>query len=162
MTVTSQLPPVTNRIVEWSLKVAAASLVLMTLITGWQVFARYILNNSPTWSEALALLLMLYYIQLAAAAGVAQGFHIGMTLLLDSAPEPLRRFLLLFGQSMIFGVGITMAVNGVFLANFTAEHVIPSLGVSRAFAYWPFVGAGVLMALFALERIYLILRKGGN
>jgi hypothetical protein len=31
--------------------VAGASLVGMALVEGWQVFARYVLNDSPSWTE---------------------------------------------------------------------------------------------------------------
>jgi len=41
---------------------SAIGLILMTLIVGWQVFGRYVLNQSPDWSEQAALALMIWYI----------------------------------------------------------------------------------------------------
>ena len=46
------------------------------------MFGRYVLNNSPTWAENLALVLMLYVTLIAAAVGVRDAGHIGMESLL--------------------------------------------------------------------------------
>ena len=35
-------------------------LVLIIACVSYQVFGRYVLNNTPTWAESLALLLVLY------------------------------------------------------------------------------------------------------
>ena len=56
----------------------------------WQVFGRYVLNNSPTWAESLALVLILYVTLLGAAVGVRDAGHIGMESLLVLVPERLR------------------------------------------------------------------------
>jgi TRAP-type C4-dicarboxylate transport system permease small subunit len=68
----------TQKLARIAIVISTAGLVLMTLIIGWQVFARYVLNASPAWSESAALLLMLYYIMLAAAVGVYENFHLGL------------------------------------------------------------------------------------
>ena len=82
----SKLTTFTHRLARTAIVISAAGLVLMTLIIGWQVFARYVLNASPAWSESSALLLMLYYIMLAAAVGVYENFHLGLKILIDSVP----------------------------------------------------------------------------
>ena len=116
----------------------------MTLVIGWQVFARYMLNSSPAWSETIALLLMLYYIMLAAAVGVYEGFHLGLKILLDNVPANIRRVFEIFNNLLITLFGLAMMNNGAYLAHFTAEHIIPTINISRAFAYWPFAASGLL------------------
>ena len=41
-----------------AITIACAALIAMTVVEGWQVFARYVLNDSPSWTEPVALLLM--------------------------------------------------------------------------------------------------------
>ncbi len=132
------------------LKAAAAGLVAMTLAIAWQVFARYVLNDSSPWSEAAALIVMVCFVLLAAAAGVHEKFHLGFRWLVSMLPIRLRRTVFVSGQALIMAFGVGMAVNGMALVDYTATHVIPVLGISRSVAYWPFVVCGVLMALFAL------------
>ncbi len=47
-----------DHIATATLVVAGASIVGMACVEGWQVFARYVLNRSPSWTEPVALLLM--------------------------------------------------------------------------------------------------------
>ncbi len=132
---------------------AAAGLAMMALVIGWQVFGRKVLNASPAWSESLALLLMLYFVLLAAASGVLEDFHLRFRLLDSVLPERLVILLRRFANLVVAGFGVLMTVNGTGLAEFTRSHVIPTLGISRAVAYWPFVIAGILITVFALSQI---------
>lgn len=55
-----------------SLWMAGVGLVAMTLIVAWQVFCRYVLNDSPSWTEPGAVMLMSWFIFLGAAVGVRE------------------------------------------------------------------------------------------
>ncbi len=46
------------------------------------MFGRYVLNDTPTWAEALALVLVLWVTMFGAAVGVRDAGHIGMESLL--------------------------------------------------------------------------------
>ena len=151
-----QMQRATQRLTQYALYISAAGLVLMTLIISWQVFARYMLNASPSWSESAALLLMLYYILLTAAVGVYESFHLGINILVDKSPPKIARILKVINYSLICVFGLAMLLNGVRLADFTSDHVIPALSISRAFAYWPFAIAGALICIFALEKILFL------
>jgi len=152
----SHLAEVTHKLTRLALYISASGLFLMTLIIGWQVFARYVLNSSLAWSESAALLLMIYYVMLAAAVGVYEGFHLGLKILVDSVSPKVRRILEMFNNSLIIIFGIAMLINGSKLAQFTSDHIIPTLNISRSFAYWPFAAAGLLISIFAFERILII------
>ncbi len=162
MTAIDRLAAVTHKLTRIALLISAAGLVLMTLIIGWQVFARYVLNTSPAWSETLALLLMLYYIMLAAAVGVYENTHLGLKVLLDSVPANTRRGLEIINNSLVLVFGLAMLINGTRLAQFTADHIIPTLNISRAAAYWPFATAGLLISIFALEKLLMTASRHEN
>ncbi|MCY4157730.1 MAG: TRAP transporter small permease [Gammaproteobacteria bacterium] len=138
------------------LRIAAAGLVAMTLVTAWQVFARYVLNDSSPWSEAAALIVMVCFVLLAAAVGVHEKFHLGFRWLVAMLPLRWGRIAFVSGQALIMAFGIAMAANGLALVDYTATHVIPALGISRSVAYWPFVVCGALMALFALVNFVVL------
>ena len=140
---------------------ASAGLVLMTAVIGWQVFARYVLNDSPTWSEAAALVIMAWFVLLAAAVGVYERFHLGFRLFVSLLPLPVKRAIFLLGQLLIMMFGAAMTFNGMALVDFTASHVIPTLGVSRSVAYWPFAICGTLIVLFALANCVALVRRWG-
>ena len=92
---------------------------------------------------------MVSFVLLAAAVGVYEKFHLGFRWLVTRLPIQSRRAVFVFGQALILVFGAAMAFNGMALVDYTATHIIPTLGISRSVAYWPFVACGGLMALFA-------------
>ena len=134
-------------------KVAAVGLIAMTLIVGWQVFGRYVLNASPSWSEQASLTLMIWYVALAAAAGVREGFHIRIVALENAVGPHTRRTMRMLSDLVVAGCGLVMTIWGAELVVRTWPHVVPSLGIPRGLAYAGLPIAGALIVLFALERL---------
>ena len=143
-----------------ALYISFAGLVGMTAIITWQVFARYVLNAAPSWTEQASLLLMLWFILFAAAAGVREGFHIRLTLFEESLSGKRNRALRLFCHGVVFFFGAAMAWAGGGLVVETWSHVIPTLGLSRGLAYAPVAISGALIALYAAELVVLEIRGG--
>lgn len=135
------------------LDAGAAGLVAMTAIIGWQVFGRYVMGSSPSWAEQAALTLMIWYVFLAAAAGVREGFHIRILLVESLLPPRPRRMLRLFAHIVVGVSGAAMAVWGGELVARTWSHVIPTLGLPRGIAYLALPLSGVLIAFFTVELI---------
>ncbi len=136
-----------------SLWAAGVGLVAMTAFVAWQVFCRYVLNDSPSWTEPGAVLLMSWFIFLGAAVGVRENFHLGFDILLYVLPKSGKRVLRMISDTVILVFGIGMVWYGGQLVALTWNTTLPSLGVTGAHDYFPVVGGGVLIALFALERI---------
>lgn len=136
-----------------ALALSATGLSAMVAIICYQVFARYVLNASPSWSEQAALLLMIYFVLFAAAVGIREGFHIRITFLEDRLGETLRRGLRLANHFLVGLFGLAMAAGGAELIEVTSGHTLATLGISRAWAYLPMAAAGVLIFFFSLEHM---------
>ena len=54
--------------------IAAIALVGLVLVQSWQVFTRYVLNDSPSWTEPVTLLLLATAMGMGAVAGVVAAF----------------------------------------------------------------------------------------
>lgn len=147
-----RLAAATRRASDLLLLISAGGLVVMTAIVGWQVFGRYVLNSSPSWSEQAALTLMIWYVSLASAAGVRENFHIRIVAVENAARPGLRRLMRLAANVVVGFCGAAFAVWGGELVIATWGHVIPTLGLPRGAAYLGLPIAGVLIVLFAFER----------
>lgn len=142
-----------DRLADILAKIGAVGLLLMTLVVGWQVFGRFVLESSPSWSEQTALVLMIWYVFLAAGAGVWERFHIRIEILEQRFDQATRRRLRIAIHALIAMLGLVLLVFGAQMVWLVRDHVIPSLGVSRAFAYIPIPLTGALIALFSIGRI---------
>jgi TRAP-type C4-dicarboxylate transport system permease small subunit len=128
-------------------------LMLMTVIIAWQVFARYVLNDSPAWSEQAALLLMIWYVMFAAAAGVREDFHIRISVFAGAFPGTAGKVIRILAHSVVGLFGAGMAIWGTELVLTTWPHAIPTLGLPRGVAYIPIPLSGLLIVGFSIERI---------
>jgi TRAP-type C4-dicarboxylate transport system permease small subunit len=131
---------------------SGTALVLMTLIIAIQVFGRYVLNASPVWAEQAALLILIWCVFIAAAAGMREGFHIRIAAVVDRLPHRLRSLANGVSNVVVAVFGAAMIVFGAELALATWHHVIPTLGIPRGFAYIPISVSGLLITMFSIER----------
>jgi TRAP-type C4-dicarboxylate transport system permease small subunit len=140
------------------LKVGVAGLVLLICAVLYQVVGRYVFNDTPTWAESSAVLLVLYVTMLGMAVGVRDAGHIGLESFLVLAPEALRLKLELLIHALILLFGVVMAWQCGVLAESVADYTIPTLGISEAFKYAPPAIAGVLVAMFSVEHLLALIQ----
>lgn len=70
--------------------VAGLSIAAMSLVIPWGVFARYVLGTGSSWPEPVAVLLMVTFTFVGAAAAYRAGAHIAVAMLTDRL-SPLAR-----------------------------------------------------------------------
>lgn len=138
--------------------VAIIGLMAIVAVVFYQVFGRYVLNNSPTWAESLAIVLVLYVTLIGAAVGVRDAGHIGLESLLVMLSDSARRKMDIFIYALVGIFGGCMAYNGWVLGSSVMSYTIPNLHISEAVRYVPLVLSGVLIVLFSIEHIVAILR----
>ena len=164
MTDTTQTPPGTaasralDLIADISIYTAVAALLGLVVVQGWQVFARYVINDSPSWTEPVTLLLLSTAMSLGAATGVHTNRHFGFFLLAASMGAGLRRVVDTIVQLVI-------ATLGAFIAWWAWVLLLDGLDIKTAGAslpqsinYLPLSIGGALMVLFALNRALLVQR----
>ncbi|RJF92793.1 TRAP transporter small permease [Noviherbaspirillum saxi] len=135
---------------------AVAALFGIVFVVVWQVFGRYVLNDTPTWAEGTSLVLVIYVTMLGAAAGVRDAGHIGMESILILLPEKLRTKFEIVIHALVASFGVAMVWYGTVLGRSVMNYKIPSLGVSEGINYVAVVIAGVLIILFCIEHIIAI------
>ncbi len=143
---------VLSTISKIALWLSGAGLIVMTIIVGWQVFGRFVLNDSPSWTEPAALLLMSWFILLGSAVGVRDGVHLGFETGLHYAPPTLRRIMLGVTEVLVIGFGATMSWFGWVMTLDTWSSNMAGLPVPQGMDYLPLAIGGMLIALFSLEK----------
>jgi TRAP-type transport system small permease protein len=141
-----------------SLMLAIALLLGVIVCVQWQVVGRYVLNDTPTWAEALALLLVLYMTALGVAVGVRDAGHIGLESLVALLPEKWRLKLEIVIHLLVGVFGFLMAKSGWLWATLKWNEKKPMLGVPEGADYAPLVVAGALIVLFSIEHIVALLQ----
>ncbi|MDQ2928924.1 MAG: TRAP transporter small permease [Pseudomonadota bacterium] len=150
----SPIPRALDALYLASVWVAGVAILLMSLIIPWGVFTRYVLGSGSAWPEPIAILLMMVFTFIGAAAAYRAGSHIAVTLLTDAFPAPLRiaagwlsDLLMLLVSAFIvwYGSALCVATWGQSISE------LPWLPVGAT--YLPLPIGGVLTLVFVLERM---------
>ena len=63
--------------------IAGLSVLTMTLIIPWGIFARYVLGSGSSWPEPTAILLMVVFTFFGAAASYRAGAHMAVAMAVE-------------------------------------------------------------------------------
>jgi len=135
---------------------SAIGLVGMTLAVSWQVFGRYVLNDSPAWTEPLSIQLMGWFILLGSAVGIRENYHLGFDVLRYMVPRRVARLMAIISMLVVLAFGAAMAVYSLDLVIGTWTATLPVLGWPGGTDFMPITFGGVLIVFFALEQLYLL------
>lgn len=116
---------------------AGAAIVAMSTIVPWGVFTRYVLGTGSRWPEPVAILLMMVFTFIGAAAAYRAGAHIGVTMFTERLPAPLQR-------AAGHLVDALMAAVCLFVAWYGARLSAETMGQSIAELPWLPVGVTYL------------------
>lgn len=132
---------------------AGAAITIMCVIIPWGVFTRYLLGTGSSWPEPIAILLMMVFTFIGAAAAYRANAHIAVTMLTDVLPRPLQAL-------AEVAVDLLMALACGFVAWYGGRLALETLGQSVAELPWLPVGVtyaalpigSFVTLLFVLER----------
>ncbi len=141
------------------LMLAVVGLIVVILSVQWQVFGRYVMNDTPTWAEALAMLLVLFVTAFGLAVGVRDAGHIGLESMVALLPERWQRRVELLIHALVGLFGGFMVYGGWIWASAKWNEKKPMLPVPDGIDYVPLMIAGVLIVMFSIEHI-LAIRAG--
>lgn len=138
--------------------VAVAGLLAIVAVVALQVFGRYVLNDTPTWAESLALVLVLYVTMFGAAVGVRDAGHIGLESLVGLLlPPAWGRWVEVLIHLLVAAFGATMAWHAGLLAESVMGYKIPTLGLPEGINHVSLSLAGALIVLFSIEHILALM-----
>ncbi|QDH68894.1 TRAP transporter small permease [Marilutibacter alkalisoli] len=144
---------VLDRIASLSIGIAGASLLGLVVVQGWQVFARYVLNSSPSWTEPVTLLLLATCMSLGAAAAVREDRHFRFHLLVQLLPPSLHRAADALAALVVIAIGGVLATWGARLLVDGFDIRMAGAPLPQSIPFLPLTVGGVLMVVFAAARL---------
>ena len=133
---------------------AGIAIFFMSIIIPIGVFARYVLGVGAQWPEPIAILLMVIFTFLGAAAAYRAGAHIAVAMLTTRLPAGLQKVCVRF-------VDLAMALVCLFVVVYGAKLCMGTMGQTLAELPWLPVGitymplplGAFLTLLFVIEKI---------
>ena len=133
-------------------------LIAVILCVQWQVIGRYVFNDTPTWAEALALLLVLFVTAFGLAVGVRDAGHIGLESFVGLLPDKWRHRIEILIHLLVGTFGVLMVQGGWLWASAKWNEKKPMLPVPDGLDYVPVMIAGALIVIFSIEHVIALVR----
>jgi len=138
-----------DRVMEWTLVVL---LLLMVAIGGLQVFNRFVLNSSLSWSEELQRYAHIWLVFIAIPVAYRRCAHIGMNMLVERFALPVQSALRLFCELTWLGFGLCVAWYTTVIMGVAKNQSSSGLNITMDWVYLALV----------IGSAYLVLCVGRN
>lgn len=138
---------------------AVFSLTLMILIVGIQVFARYFLQSSPSWTEEAARIMFIYGVAFGTGTGIRNGDFIRLDLIDKYLPPRKRWWLDVFTDVIIIVFGVILLAGSVQFIRLGVDELSPALEISMGFVFISMSVIGIAIILFTLMHLRQLILK---
>ena len=134
---------------------AGVSLIAMTVLTCWQVFTRYVLNNPSPWSEELVGYLFAWASLFGASIITGERGHMNIPVVVEKMPVGAQKFFGVFAELIAMAFSLIILVYGGYRITLLAMgQMTSSLGVAVGVFYVAMPVCGVINILYTILNIY--------
>jgi tripartite ATP-independent transporter DctM subunit len=139
----------------WRLLEVTAGLLIgaMTVLVTIQVFARYVLNDTPPWSEELCRYLFVWASFLGACLAMGRAAHLGVDSLVVRLPAPVREALRHAVTALVALFAGMLVWQGAALVPAMATQRSPSMGISLMYVFAAIPVAGAIMLALQIREL---------
>ena len=136
--------------------IAGLSVLTMSLIIPWGIFARYVLGSGSSWPEPTSILLMVVFTFFGAAASYRAGAHMAVAMAVERMPAQVRKHVAVLVQILMVIVCLFMTVKGFKLCMTTWNQYLGEMpGMRVGISYLPIPLGGLITLVFVLEKLFL-------
>lgn len=131
----------------------------MVLVGGFQVFNRFVINQSLSWAEEFQRYAHVWVVFLAIPVAYSRGAHIGMRVFLDKLPERLQNVLsILFDLTWL--VLAAAVVRYTFdLVRIGQNQISAGLGIAMSWIYAGQLIGGFYLGVVAVRKLACRFRR---
>ena len=127
-----------------------AAFLVMLLIVLIQVFCRYVLGNSLSWSEETARYLSVWITFLAIGLAFYKGELIGIDFVASLIPEKAKPLFESASHAVVLFFIVIIIKYGFALAAFSMNQSAPTLRISMGYVYGAVPVGSLVMGIFVL------------
>ena len=144
-----------DRLWQAMMGLCVLALGAMAIIIAFQVFSRQVLDWTPSWSEELARIIMIWMGLLGAALITRARWHLGVEALVHALPDKVRSVVLKVADVIVGAFAVFMTCYGGWLTIHNLDHTEPALGIRVGLAEnLPMLLAGVVVLATVIEHLF--------
>ncbi|TQR07487.1 TRAP transporter small permease [Psychrobacillus soli] len=128
-------------------------LAIMTALIFWQVFSRFVVGSSLSWSEELSRFLMIFMIMIGASIALRHNELIAIEILLEKVENLSKKVVVITIHIISIVFFVILIKYGYSMAQSFSNQLAPGLGLSMKYIYLALPLGGILLLLNSLACI---------
>ena len=144
-----------DRIMEFLI---AALFILMVIAGGLQVFNRFLLNQSLSWSEEFQKFCHIWLVFITIPVAYNRGSHIGMQGLFNKFSPRIQKYFSVLFDLLWFALAIAIAYYSIVIMGVAKFQTSAGLGIRMDWIYSGLVVGGVYLLIVSIRKLTAQLR----
>ena len=145
-----------EQLAHWTGICVMVLVAAFTLLVTVSVILRYGFSQGVDWSEEAGRYLMIWMGFLGASLALRKGAHVGITMIREALPGPIRRVVTLVGSLVVFAFFAVIAYQGILLLGLVSQKTSLVLPISM---FWPYLAVPVGIILMGIQLVPLMIRE---
>ena len=125
----------------------------MIIAAAVQVFCRFVLKDSPIWTEELARYMFITASMAAAVVALDMGSHMAVDLVTSKLNDKAKRVLEIISYILIVVFCVVTSILGIRLGMKTWSQTSPAMHIHMGLVYYTIPMGCIGMTLVALEKL---------
>lgn len=139
--------------------IVSALMFGMMVLIGAQVFFRYIIGQSLTWSEELGRFMFIWMSFLGSCAAYYKGSHVALDLFVRNVKGLPKKIITIIIELFTLGFASALIVSGYNMVQVGALQRSPSLSVQMNIVFIVLPLSGALIFYFCSRKMYKAIRS---
>jgi TRAP-type C4-dicarboxylate transport system permease small subunit len=133
--------------------IVAAIFAGMVAIGSWQVFSRFVLNVTPSWSEEIQIFGHIWLVFLAIPIAYRRGAHITVEAIRRVLAPWMNKTLDLINELLWIGFAVATAYYSYRVSLVTGNSVSPGLEIPMSYPYYGMILGSAYLLLVVIRRL---------
>lgn len=140
-----------NIVIRW---VLAALMLIMTVLIGWQVMARFIIGDSLTFSEEVSRFVMVWLVIVGAAYAAKNGRLMKVDIVEHMLSGKAKQTVIMIAGIVSIVFYLVLVVFGFFIVNAVSYQLTPATEVSMSIPMAALPVGGILLIINTIHQMF--------
>jgi TRAP-type transport system small permease protein len=125
----------------------------IVVVGGLQVFNRFVLNMSLSWSEEFQRFGQAWLVFIGVPLAYSKAMNIGSAFFIAALPKIVKKILVIIIDLTWLTVGVVLIVTGIRIVRVNASQLSAGMDISMAAVYSVVIASGAYLILIAVMRL---------
>ena len=147
----SKIKPLYDKLVDW---IAIMLVSVITVVTSYQVFSRFVLNYTPAWTEELARFLLIWLVFIGSVIAYRKGSHLSVDFFLSLLPPRIMRIGMVLIHLISLTLIIALIIAGAKMLPVGGDKFSPGMKLSMFYPYLAVYLGGILLFIENITHLF--------